>query len=246
MDGMNQENQGLAPAEQAQEKQIPQSEVSKIVMRETQAAAAKARQEVEREYQQRMESQNQQRQSPMQQQQQDGQQYSAPQQVDADTLYQQVQERFNREQQLMQEEMRQRQEQAHMSEKANAYYSKLNNGSKAYDDFSDITKDYDATSFPEITYLLADNEKAADIIYYLSQHPEKLVTIDSLAKRVPNMARSALEKIGGSIGNNQEAQQSAQNNQVNAPLDHMQPSRVSGSNGKMSISDLRKDPRFRV
>lgn len=247
MNEMNQLEQNQAPVEQPAEKMIPQSEVNSIVASRIQQVAAKAKQEAMMEMQQQQQMQNQPQGQPQQMQQQaQQQQYQPPQQVNVDQIYQQVQERLNKDNAAMQEQLYAQQQQQHMQERVRSYQDNLNQGSKAYDDFSDITKDYDPAAFPNVTYLLADNPKAADIIYYMSQNPEKALLIEQLADRSAVMGKNALNKVAESIQNNQQGQMQAQNYQTNAPLDHMQPSRVSGSNGKMSISDLRKDPRFRV
>ena len=230
---MDEMNQVATPVEQAApaEKTLTQTEVNQIVARRAQEVEAKTRERVMMEMQQA-----QQQQAP-QQQQQAPEQYQ-PRQASADELYQQIQERFN-------EEMMQRQQQEHMSSKANSYHSNLTEGSKAYDDFSDVTGSFDPTQFPELVYLLADMPGAADIVYEISKNPQKLVTLDALAKRAPKMALAELNKVQGAMSANREAQSQAGENMTQLPLDHLQPSRVSGSKGPMSIRDFRNLPQYR-
>lgn len=213
-----------APAE----KMLSQSEVNAIIAREKSHAAARARQEAEREYQQRMESQ----QAQMQQQRHQ-EPYSS--EADADAIYQQVQERFNRE-------MQERQFQQEMTNVANAYHAKMDHGRKGYADFDDVTKDFDPTAFPQLVYLVSGVENAGDIIYELSKNPQKLVTLDSLAKTSPRLAQAELVRLSQSITQNAIARQEAEQNTTQAPLSPLQPSRVSGSNGQMTIRDLRSQP----
>lgn len=229
---MEEINQEIAPA---QEKMLSQEQVNQIVAREKQQAAAKARQEVQQEMSQGMGGMQQQ-QAP---QQQAAQQQSAPPQANADAIYQQVQERFNRDQQLLKEEMEQRQWQEHASTISNSYHARMAKGVEAYQDFGDVTKAFDATRFPELVYLVANMDSAADVIYEVSKNPSKLVMLDYLAKTAPNMAQSELLKLSQSISANNTGKQEANNNRTNAPLDHVQPSRVSGSNGEMNVSDFR-------
>lgn len=228
-----------APPEmhQPEERTFSQADVNALVGREKQAAAARARQEVEREYQQRAEQANAQKQMQSQQQEQQAMSHG-PSQAEADALYQQVQERFNRE-------MQERQFQQEMTNVANAYHSKMDNGRKGYSDFDEVTKDFDPTAFPQLVYLVSGLENAGDIIYDLSKNPSKLATLDALAQRSPRMAQAELGRLSQSISQNSQARQDAEQNPINAPLNPLQPSRVSGSNGKMTVSDLRNQPWLR-
>lgn len=208
------------------EKMLPQTEVDKLVIREKYKAAQEAKREAEAEYQRQLEAIQQQSAQQKQRNQE------VPREVDADALYQQVQERFNKE-------MQERQLQQEMSTVANNYLSKMKLGKDAYHDFDDITKDFDPTAFPQLTYLVSGLENAGDIVYELAKNPSKLVTLDTLAQRAPKQAQAELLKLSASIKDNQTASREAGNNQVSAPLDQLQPSRISGSNGKKSIQDLR-------
>ena len=216
------------------EKTLTQAEVNAIVAREKQAAAARARQEAEREYQQRAEQMQQQAHAPQQEQQR-----GYPTDADADSIYQQVQERFNRE-------MQERQFQQEMTQVANQYHAKMDYSRKNYRDFDEITKDFDPTAFPQLVYLVAGVENAGDIIYELSKNPQKLVTLDSLAKTSPRLAQAELVRLSQSITQNNVARNEAEMGQTNAPLSSLQPSRVSGSdNGPQSVRDLRSQPWLR-
>lgn len=223
-----------AMTEQAvEEKLVPQSQVNKIVVREKEAAAARARAQAEAEYQQRLEAIS---------QQQNQRNETVSRDVDADAIYQQVQERFNSEQAKLQEQMRQQQLEEQMSQVAQNYVSKMTAARSSYDDFDEITADYDPTAFPQLTYLLAGMENAGDVVYELAKNPTKLANLDTLALRSPKLAQAEMQKLARSIADNRQAQSDATSQGVNAPLDRLQPSRVSGSNGKMGISDLRSQP----
>ncbi len=229
-----------APPEmqQPEERTFSQADVNALVGREKQAAAARARQEVEREYQQRAEQANAQKQMHSQQQEQQAMSHG-PSQAEADAIYQQVQERFNRE-------MQERQFQQEMTNVANAYHSKMDYSRKGYSDFDEVTKDFDPTAFPQLVYLVSGLENAGDIIYDLSKNPSKLATLDALAQRSPRMAQAELGRLSSSISQNSQARQEAEQNPTQAPLNPLQPSRVSGSNGKMTVSDLRNQPWLRA
>jgi hypothetical protein len=226
--GATPESQQIAPSE----KMLSQSEVNALIAREKQAALARGRQEAEREYQQRSEQAN------MQAQQQQQEAPRAPSQADTDSIYQQVQERFNRE-------MQERQFQTEMSNLADAYHAKMKTGRETYDDFDEVTKDFDPGAFPQLLWLVSGMENAGDIIYDLSKNPHKLAAIDSLAAKSVPMAQAELRKLSQSISHNSNAKNEYEQNPTAAPLNPLQPSRVSGSNGKMTVNDLRNQPWLR-
>lgn len=232
------ENQVLSetpvnPVEQEQaEKMLTQSQVNKIVQREKENAASRARRETQEEHERQL--------AGMQQigQQQDQRNNSVGRDVDANAIYQQVQERFNKE-------MQERQLNQEMSQIANNYLAKMNSAKGSYADFDEITASFDPSAFPQLVYLASGMENAGEIIYDLSKNPQKLVTLDTLAQKSPQLAKAELLKLSQSIANNQQAKGDAEGQNVNQPLDQLQPSRVSAGNGKKSISDLRNDPMLR-
>lgn len=232
---MDNENTVQATVEQAietpvqTEKTFTQEDVNRLIGREKEQAALRARREMEEAYAKQLEAT-----SVAQKQRNE----EVPRQVDADAIYQQVQERFN-------QEMERKQLEAEMSNVAQSYLSKMAQGRERYEDFESITQNFDPQSFPQLVYLVAGLDNAADVVYELAKNPSKLVTVNSLAKEAPKLAHSELVKLSTSIKTNQQAQAEANSQQANAPLDRLQPSRVSGSNGKMTISDLRNQPWLR-
>ena len=221
-----------AAPEQTAEKLLPQTHVKKIAARENEQGYARGRREAEEEYNRKL--------AEMQQAGQQQQQRNAggTRDMDADAMYQQVQERFNTE-------MQERQLKQEMENIANNYVSKMQQGKAAYDDFDAVTGDFDPAAFPQLVYLVAGIDNAADVIYDLSKNPSKLVTLDALAQKSPKQATAELLKLSRSIAENQHAKNEANNQTTAAPLDHLQPSRISGSNGKQSIRDLRDQPWLR-
>jgi hypothetical protein len=214
--------------ETEKEKMLSQSQVDKIIKHKT-YQAAQVQRELEERHQKELEA------IKAQQQQQTQRNENVPRDVDANAIYQQVQERFN-------EEMHQRQLKSEMDRVANAYISKMEQGKTAYDDFDEVTKEFDPTAFPQLTYLVAGIDNAADVIYDLSRNPLKLAGLDRLAEKNPRQAQAELLKLSRSIAENRQAQSDENSNQVDAPLDRLQSSRISGSNGKASIRDLRNQP----
>ena len=217
---------------QAQERMLSQSAVKKIAAQEKEEGYLRGKKEAEQEYQRKLAELQQQDQSQAQRNE------TVPRQVDADAIYQQVQEKWN-------SEMQRRQLEQEMSQVANNYLAKMDLGRKEYGDFDTVTGDFDPTAFPQLTYLVSGIENAGDVVYELSKNPSKLVTLDTLAQRSPKHARAELLKLSQSIAANKTAAVEAESNGVAAPLDQLQPSRISGSNGKLSISDLRKQDYLR-
>lgn len=211
------------PIEQSSERMIPQSEVDRIIGRAKYNVAQTTRQELEEKHKKDLEAL---------QAQQSQRNENVPRELDANAIYQQVQERFN-------EEMQQRKIKDEMDRVANSYLSKMEQGKNTYEDFEEITKEFDPTAFPQLTYLVAGIDNAADIIYELAKNPLKLAGLDRLAEKNPRQAHSELLKVSRSIAENRQAQAEENSNQVAEPLDRLSSSRISGSNGKLSIRDLR-------
>lgn len=232
LDNMN----SLGATEPMQEKMLPQSEVNKLVGRVKAEAEQKARRQAELEYQQQVESMN---------RSQTQEQVHGNQQIDANALYQQVRERLNRDEQEKEKGLQERHIQEEFGRAAQNYLSRVEKGHELYPDFKEVTKDFDPAEFPQLVYLVSGLENAADVVYELAKNPSKLVTIDNLAQRSPRMAQSELQKLAASISVNSKAKQEAEGTNVNDPLDRLQPSRVSGSNGKLGIRDLREQPWLR-
>lgn len=218
-----------SPEQVVPTKSFSQEEVNRIAAQRAARAAETARREAEQRYQQELEALNAKREQHVAQ---------VSREVDADALYQQVQERFNRE-------MQERQLKDQMTQVANNYLSKVAQAKNNYEDFDEVTKDFDPTAFPQLTFLLSGIENAGDVLYDLSKNPMKLAGIDRLAERNPKLAQAELLKLARSINENRQALAEAQTQNVLEPLDRLNPSRVAGSNGKMSIRDLRSQPWLR-
>lgn len=228
------ETQGVDEAQvqpQEAEKMLSQSEVNNLIGRAKAEAQEKARRQAEAEFQKKLEELHSQKQAAEAR-------GEDTKEIDVDSVYQQVHERF-------QNEMQQKQLEQHMQQVADSYQSKLENGSKDYEDFDDVLKDFNPEEFPQIVYLVAGMDNAADIVYELAKNPQKLATVDYLSQRSPQKAQSELQRIGKSIAANKTAQLEESQANTQAPLDRLQPSNKTGSNGQMSVSDLRGQPWLR-
>jgi len=226
-DSVQQQAQETAPAE----KMLGQSEVNGLIGRAKAEAAEKARRQAEAEFQKKLEELQAQRN-------QAGAHGESTREVDVDAVYQQVQERLNRE-------MQERQLQDHMKQVADAYESRMAEGAKSYEDFDTVMKEFDPTSFPQIVYLVANLDNAADVMYELAKNPTKLATIDHLSNRAPKQAQAELQRIASSIAANKAAAAQESGALTSPPLDRMQPGNNTAANGRMSVSDLRNQPWLR-
>jgi len=208
------------------EKMLSQSEVNALIARVKQASVAKGRQEAEREYQERLEKQN--RDSEI----------HPPVQAQIDAALQQYEEKRNRE-------MQEHQLRTEAANLASMYEARVSQSRSNYEDFDTVTKGFDPSNFPNLVYLVAGMENAGDIIYDLLKDKRKLVTVNDLARTAPQLAQLELARLSQSISANRAALAEAGQHSISEPLSPLTPSRVSGSNGKMSISDLRKQSYLR-
>lgn len=229
-EALDNSSEQLAPAAQEPEKLLTQHQVKMIAARERDSGIAAGKRQAQEEYERKL--------AEMQQtsQQQSQQNNNVSRDVDMNAIYQQLQERFNKEQQekALQQEM---------SEVADNYLTRMKSAKANYHDFDEITAPFDPGAFPQLTYLLAGMPNAGDIVYDLSKNPHKLVTLDALAFKSPQLAKAELLKLSQSITSNLNAHQEASGYDVSAPLNQLQTSKVpSGNNGNMSVSDLRNQP----
>lgn len=219
--------------EQVASPTLTQEQVNKLVAREKARAAENARREAETQYQRELEML---RQGSAQQEQRNAQ---VSREVDTDAIYQQIRERFT-------QELQQKQLEEQMQQVANNYLQKISQGKGTYSDFDEVTKEFDPSAFPQVTFLLSGIDNAADVLYELSKNPSKLMIISQMAERAPKLANSELLKLSTSIKQNQEAQATVSNNPISDPLDRLNPSRISTSNnGKMTVRDIRNQPWMR-
>lgn len=228
----NPESGLIADENSSQEKMLTQTQVNKIVASEKARAADGARREAEEKYQRELEAIQRERSQQTQRNEE------VPRDIDTDAISKQVLDRLH-------QDLHQQRIKDDVARVAQSYLSKVEQGKAAYEDFDEITQDFDPAAFPQLTYLLAGIDDTADVLYDLAKNPLKLAGLDRLAEKNPPQARNELLKLARSINDNKQAMSDAQSQNVANPLDRLQPSRVSGSNGKMSIQDLRKQPHLK-
>lgn len=225
-----------ATSTDAGEKKFTRDQLAKVVAAESAKAADAARRQAEEKYQRELEQLN----------------ANAAKNAEApagstnvDDIVQKVSQKLRQEQQDAHAKKQEELAQQHVVQVAQRYLSKLDEGRRDYEDFDEVIKDFDPAEFPQLTYLLSELDNAGDVLYEIANNPAKIATLDQLAQKSDRMAKRALMDISKSIDVNRTAETNAKTRRVSAPLDRMQPSRVSGSNGKMSISELRKQPHLR-
>jgi len=219
------------PVEQ-QEKMLTQDQVNKVVQREKVLAAERARKEVEAEYQQRAEQASQ---IPAQQAETNE---NTSRELDVGAITQQVREQLNKE-------MQQKAFETEMSTVADNYLSKADLARTTYEDFDKVTANFNPGDFPQLVYLVSGMENGGSVIYELAKNPKNLMLLSQMAKEAPQMAQQELATIAQSITLNKQAVDNAGDFETPAPLDRLNPSRVSGGNGEQSIKDLKAAPWLR-
>lgn len=208
------------------EKTFTQSELNKIVQHRAAKAADTARRQAQEEFQR--DSQN--------------SAHSSAAPIDENAVYQKVVERLNAESQAFEKQREQEQINNYVDTAYNSYLSKVKRGADSYDDFHETTKLYDPKAYPHLTILMSETENPEDILYEMMKNPQKLVELDGHARTNPNLARHRLSQISTSITQNKDAKANAESQGISAPLDRLQPSRISGSSDKMSVQDYMNQP----
>ncbi len=211
-----QQAEAIAPVQQ--ERMVPQSEVDRIVH---------ARVMREREH-------NSAGMGGMQQ----------PQGFDRDALLKEAAAMMQSQMEEQRQTQEREQQKAQVDEIARTYIDKMAQGKEIYDDFDDVTGDFSPQAYPQVTILASQQDNLPDIMYELGKNPQKLATLHVLALSNPALARKEMTKLSQSIKKNEQAL--ASNVKSPSPLSRLKHSAQAGQdNGKRTISDMRKDPKYR-
>lgn len=165
-------------------------------------------------------------------------------QFDEEALLAKAAERMQQQMDTQRQEY-ERKVQTEQAEKiAEIYLGKMEEGKGKYPDFEEVTADFSPAAYPQVTVLASQHDNLADIMYELNKNPRKLVDLHVLALTNKQMAQKEMAKLSQSIKQNETAV--ANNRQSPQPLSKMKASTVAGQDtGKRTISDMRKDPRYR-
>ena len=225
------ENESIEPATPA-ERMVPQSEVDKLVVGLKREAQEKAQAEAER-YKREME-QMQNLNAPPQTMGMGGQQ------LDPTQIAKQAEESaYNR---LIEELENERRSQIEAQMKAEAnnfvreYEAKMAQGKQYYDDFEDVVKKVKPNQFTDVIIAAKNMDGTADIMYELAKNPRKLLEIDSMIAKSPELAQEMMAEIAASIKMNREALENKAN--VNSPLPRVKPS-TAGTSDSTSYNSVR-------
>lgn len=234
INAVEQQSENLAPqAIEPQEKMLSQSEVNALVGAEKRKAADAERRRLEQMY-----AQNGSQGQPMQQPQQS-------QGFDKEALMQEMMQKIEGQRESERAAQQQAEQHRIANELANTYKQKMATGPSLYDDFDETVKGFNPGNFPHLSVLVTKMDNLPEIMYDINKNRSKLVTLNALAKEDPELAYEELTKLSKSIKDNEAALRN--NPRAKSPLKQLNASTIAGSDsGKRSISDLRKDKRYRV
>lgn len=163
---------------------------------------------------------------------------------DEEALLVKATERMQQQMNEQREAYEREQQRLQVDEIAKSYLEKMAAGKELYDDFEDVTQDFSPAEFPQVTIMASQYDNLPDIMYELGKNPRKLVDLHALALSSPKMAKKEMQKLSASIKDNQSAL--ANNVKSPSPLNKLKSSARAGQDtGKRTISDMRKDPRYR-
>jgi len=153
--------------------------------------------------------------------------------------------------QMMQKQMDEQQaahkrdlETAEVNKIAETYMEKMAQGKELYDDFEEVTQDFSPAAYPQVTIMASQYDNLPDIMYELGKNPRKLVDLHVMALSNPPQAKKQMAALSASIKQNEQAL--ASNQKSPTPLSRMKASKAAGQDtGRRTISDMRKDPRYR-
>ena len=161
-----------------------------------------------------------------------------PQGLDAEAIQNQIIERLQQQRQEEEQQRQREQIEKEVNEVAEQFYGKMSQGNDLYEDFEDMTKDFDAAAFPQLVYLANQADNTAAIIYELQKNPAKLAQLAVLVERSPAMARNEIGKLSNSIKNNLDAKNNLQESPD--PLNRLKPSTQPGADsGMKTVRDFK-------
>ena len=136
--------------------------------------------------------------------------------IDVEALKKDMYDGFQRQLQEEQEVKAQAEMRAEAERMAQEYHGKMKAGAEQFEDFNEITADFNPASFPNLVYLANQTDNTPAVIYELMKNPTKLAMVTVLADRDPQAALNQINKISASIKANQQAK--AQEQEVPAPI----------------------------
>lgn len=166
------------------------------------------------------------------------------QQQNPEDIVKQVEENILRNFEARQAQEEQQRKIAEARQLADSYFSKMeqfiaNSDDDIAKDFESVMSDFDPSAFPDIVRVVAGMDNAAQVMYELNKSPNKLIMVDSLAKKSPAMAKAQLAKLSESINFNESAQKAQ--GKASPPLMHDKSSVQAGADdGVKTVSDFKR------
>lgn len=137
--------------------------------------------------------------------------------------------------------------------------AKLGDAKSRYEDFDKVVTEHAVNAMAPIMLVANSFDNTGDIAYDLIKNPGKALVIEGYLKKANEEYRSGnqqnaqywqqialgeLRKNSDSIKANHAAV--ANKSHVNEPLSQLKPSNVGADNGSKTVSDLRRNPKYRV
>lgn len=139
-------------------------------------------------------------------------------------------------------EAKQKQQDEIQAQQVEGFVSKMRAAEERYPGIEEKLNNYDYSPNSGMTeiVLAANNlENTADIIKEVTDHPNKLANLITLAKSQPYALNEAMQALSASIKRNQDAL--SQEQQSKDPMNRLKPSPNTGTDsGDASVSDFRK------
>lgn len=161
--------------------------------------------------------------------------------IDYDSISEQVMQRLQSQREAEQKAQQEQELEKTAQEVASSFNSKMSDARQSYDDFDELTQDFNAAAFPNLVYLVTQFDNTGPIMYELLKNPQKLATAAYLSEHDPKSAHAHLNRLSGSLQANEQAK--AQQQVSPEPLSRLQPSSVSGQKTEdvhnMGVADFK-------
>lgn len=124
-----------------------------------------------------------------------------------------------------------------------SFIQKIEAGKAAYPDFDKKVERLNLPALEHLIPLLNSTDNPADVLYDIANNPKKIVDFTMLQNLNPQLAYEEMQKMSGSIKQNQAA---ASQTYPDEPLSQLKPSTTGTDNGSQTASDFRAKPYLRA
>lgn len=164
-----------------------------------------------------------------------GQSSQAP--VDMDSMYGEFHKRLMNDVSQHQQKQAEAQETERLKKLAHAYVANTVKGAEKFEDWKEVTQNFNPQKFPELSLLLGQFENGDELLYDLNKRPQTLAAVQLMADRSPEMAEQMLKEISGSIAENNKAKE--QHVPTPQPLSRTKSSTAGADSGAWTYEDLK-------